>query len=85
MPPRLDSLAERSTIEIFFCDPHSPGQQGTNANTTGLLRQYFPKVSDLSVHSAAGVDSVAREPHDRPGRRRGFRKPIEQIGELLLR
>jgi IS30 family transposase len=69
-------------IAIFFCDPRSPWQRATNENTNGL-RQYFPKGTDLSVHSAADLDWVAAELNDRPRKRLGFRKPIEQIGELL--
>ena len=74
-----------ANIDIYFCDPHAPWQRGTNENTNGLLRQYFPKGSDLSVHSAADLDWVAQELNDRPRKRLGFRKPIEEIGELLLR
>ncbi len=76
-------VAVAADIAIFFCDPHSPWQRGTNENTNGLLRQYFPKGSDLSVHSAEDLDWVAQELNDRPRKRLGFRKPIEQIGELL--
>ena len=72
-------------IAIFFCDPHSPWQRGTNENTNGLLRQYFPKGTDLSVHNATYLDMVAAELNDRPRKRLAFRKPIEQIGPLLLR
>jgi transposase, IS30 family len=71
-------------IAIFFCDPHAPWQRGTNENTNGLLRQYFPKGSDLSVHSAADLDWVAAELNDRPRKRLGYRKPDELIGHLLL-
>jgi IS30 family transposase len=71
-------------IEIFFCDPHKPWQRGTNENTNGLLRQYFPKGTDLSVHDSSMLDGVADELNDRPRKRLGFRKPIEEIGGLLL-
>ncbi len=72
-------------IEIYFCDPHAPWQRGTSENTNGLLRQYFPKGTDLSVHRAIDLDWVATELNDRPRKRLGFRKPVEEIGPLLLR
>ena len=71
-------------IEIYFCDPHSPWQRGINENTNGLLRQYFPKGTDLGIHSAEDLDWVAAELNDRPRKRLEFRKPIELIGSLLL-
>ena len=72
-------------LQVYFCDPQSPWQRGTNENTNGLLRQYFPKGTDLSVHDALDLDWVATELNDRPRKRLGFRKPIEEIGPLLLR
>jgi transposase, IS30 family len=72
-------------IDIYFCDPHAPWQRATNENTNGLLRQYFPKGTDLSAHSAIDLEWVATELNDRPRKRLGFRKPIEEIGPLLLR
>ena len=72
-------VAIAADIEIFFCDPHKPWQRGSNENTNGLLRQYFPKGSDLSVHSEAELDQVAAELNDRPRKRLGYRKPIEEI------
>src|ERR1017187_2014799 len=77
-------VAVAADIAIYFCDPHSPWQRATNENTNGLLRQYFPKGTDLAVHSAAHLDLVADELNDRPRKRLAFRKPIEQIGPLLL-
>lgn len=78
------SVSVDADIEIYFCDPHSPWQRGTNENTNGLLRQYFPKSTDLSIHSAEDLDWVTQELNDRPRKRLAFRKPIELIEELLL-
>jgi len=77
-------VAVAADIDIYFCDPHAPWQRGTNENTNGLLRQYFPKGSDLSEHDEATLDLVAAELNDRPRKRLGFRKPIEEIADLLL-
>ena len=82
---QLKQVAVDADIDSYFCDPHSPWQRATNENTNGLLRQYFPKSSDLSQHSAQDLDWVAAELNDRPRKRLGFKKPIEQIGPLLLR
>ena len=71
-------------IDVYFCDPHAPWQRGSNENTNGLLRQYFPKGTDLSLHSEIDLDHVADELNDRPRQRLGFYKPTEQLAELLL-
>jgi len=72
-------------MAIFFRDPHALWQRGTHENTNGLLGQYFPKGTDLSVHSSEDLDWVAAELNDRPRKRLAFKKMIEQIGPLLLR
>src|SRR5215217_7384293 len=77
-------VAVAADIDIFFCDPHAPWQRATNENTNGLLRQYFPKGTDLSIHSAGDLDWVAAELNDRPRKRLRFRKPVEEIADLLL-
>jgi transposase, IS30 family len=76
-------VAAAAGVDIYFCDPHSPWQRGVNENTNGLLRQYFPKGTDLSVHSREDLERVAAELNDRPRKRLGFHKPIELIGPLL--
>jgi IS30 family transposase len=81
---RLDRSESRRRYRHFFCDPHAPWQRGTSENTNGLLRQYFPKGTDLSVRSAIDLDWVANELNDRPRKRLAFAKPIEEIGPLLL-
>jgi IS30 family transposase len=69
-------------IEIYFCDPHSPWQRGSNENTNGLLRQYFPKGTELGNLTEADLDRVADELNDLPRKRLGFYKPSDRIAEL---
>lgn len=64
-------------MEVYFCDPHSPWQRGSNENTNGLLRQYFPSKADLSLHSAAHLNAVARELNNRPRQTLNWMKPSE--------
>jgi IS30 family transposase len=74
-----------SGCPVFFCDPHSPWQRGSNENTNGLLRQYFPKgIVDFTALSQADLDTVAAELNGRPRQTLGYRKPAEALNHLLV-
>jgi IS30 family transposase len=82
---RHAEIAVAADIDIYFCDPHSPWQRGTNENTNGLLRQYFPKGTDLSVHPAEALIAVAAQLNTRPRKTLGWKTPAQTLAEILSR
>ena len=78
-------LSENTGMKVYFCDPYSPWQRGSNENTNGLLRQYFPKGTDLSGYSQEDLDAVADELNGRPRMTLGWSKPIEVYAQHLAR
>jgi transposase, IS30 family len=80
---RHKQLAQRTGMKVYFCDPHSPWQRGSCENTNGLLRQYMPKGTDLSVFSQDELDAIADQMNNRPRATHDWRSPIQVFAEIL--
>jgi transposase, IS30 family len=76
-------ISMATDLEIYFCDPHSPWQRGSNENTNGLLRQYFPKGTNLARHSREHLDTVAAQLNSRPRKTLGWKTPAQALDEVL--
>ena len=77
------SFTVATNVQVYFCDPHSPWQRGSNENTNGLLSQYLPKATDLSGHSQAHLNRIALRLNTRPRKTLGFRTPAFKLHEAV--
>lgn len=80
---RHAEITQKTGVAIYFCDPHSPWQRGSNENINGLIRQYLPKGTDLSVHSQETLDAMALQLNMRPRKRFDFKCPIEVMEQVM--
>ncbi len=81
---RHAALATNTGVRVYFCDPHSPWQRGTCENTNGLLRQYLPKGTDLSIYTQDELDAIADSMNNRPRATHNWRTPLEVFGQALI-
>ncbi len=79
--PRLTMATD---IEVYFCDPHSPWQRGSNENTTRLLRQYLPRGTGLSVHSQAKLGAITRQLNERPRKTLQYQSPAKKFADCVV-
>ena len=80
---RHTDFTTATDMPVYFCDPHSPWQRGTNENTNGLLRQYFPKGTDLSLHTVTDLTAAATQLNDRPRKTLGLLSPAQSLNRVL--
>jgi transposase, IS30 family len=79
---RHKRITDQTGIAVYFADPYAPWQRGSNENTNGLIREYLPKGTDLSVHTPADLQAIAGQLNDRPRKRLGYRTPREAYATL---